>query len=90
MKKVIFTMIVASLALSSSLVSAADSGNRNGASSRIVRAAAAHPNAVQKGASSVAAHPAAQARMDAVMAARPKANALMLDVQKAGGYTPGN
>ncbi len=87
MKKTLLMVLISGFVLSTS-VAWAEQGARGGASTRIVTAAGAHPNAVQKGGSTIAANPAAQARMDASMAANPQANALMKDVQQAGGYTP--
>jgi len=83
MKKTLL-ILISGIAISVNVVWAA--GAPNG--TRIVTAAGAHPTAVQTGASAVAAHPAAQAKMDAAMVANPAANSIMLDVQKAGGYTP--
>ncbi len=84
MKKSILVLLVSGLALTSNFAIAA------GASSALVKAAGNHPKAVQTGASTIAANPAAQAKMDAAMAANPQANATMVQIQQAGGYTPGS
>ncbi|MFV1984303.1 MAG: hypothetical protein ACC657_12235 [Thiohalomonadales bacterium] len=87
MKKTLL-ILISGIAISVNVVWAAGAPNGTPNGTRIVTAAGAHPTAVQTGASAVAAHPAAQAKMDAAMAANPAANSIMLDVQKAGGYTP--